>query len=88
MIGAPAPSIFIKEKLKAGRFIIAGGTPGAEISWQVTGIRKDPFANANRIQVEVDKPAEERGLYAYPRAYGLPASRGIESLHRIDRAER
>jgi len=32
-----------------------------KISWQVTGIRKDPWADANRIQVEEDKPDKERG---------------------------
>src|ERR671920_734424 len=33
------------------RFKIAGGSSGMKVSWQVTGIRKDPWANANRIQV-------------------------------------
>ena len=33
------------------RFKIAGGTSDMKVSWQVTGIRKDPWANANRIQV-------------------------------------
>jgi hypothetical protein len=37
-----------------------------KVSWQVTGIRKDPWANAHRIQVEEDKPAKERGYYTYP----------------------
>ena len=26
-----------------------------KVSWQVTGIRKNPWANANRIEVEEDK---------------------------------
>jgi hypothetical protein len=30
-----------------------------KVSWQVTGIRRDPWANANRIQVEEDKPGKE-----------------------------
>jgi len=37
-----------------------------KVSWQVTGIRKDPWANANRIEVEEDKPTKERGYYLYP----------------------
>jgi len=45
------------------RFKVAGGTSGMKVSWQVTGIRKDPWANAHRIQVEEDKPAKERGYY-------------------------
>jgi hypothetical protein len=51
-----------------------------KVSWQVTGIRKDPWANANRIQVEEDKPHKERGFYIYPDLYGQPEDKGISSL--------
>ncbi len=37
-----------------------------KVSWQVTGIRHDPWAQANRIPVEVDKPAEQRGSLLHP----------------------
>ncbi len=43
----------------------------------MTGIRHDPYANVHRIQVEVDKPATERGKYLHPDAYGLPRETGI-----------
>ena len=59
------------------RFKVAGGTSGMKVSWQVTGIRKDVWANAHRIQVEEDKPAKERGYYTYPELYGQPAEKGI-----------
>lgn len=36
-------------------FKIAGGTSGLKVSWQITGIRKDPWANAHRIEVEEGK---------------------------------
>jgi hypothetical protein len=49
-------------------------------SWQVTGIRKDPWANANRIQVEEDKPAKEQGYYIYPDLYDQSAEMGISHL--------
>ena len=49
-----------------------GGTSGMKVSWQVTGIRKDPWANANRPKVEEDKPVNERGHYIYPDLYGQP----------------
>ena len=62
-------------------FKIAGGTSGMKVSWQVTGIRKDPWANVHRVQVEEDKPDKERGYYIYPDLYGQPADRGISSLH-------
>ena len=53
---------------------------GMKVSWQVTGIRKDPWANANRIQVEEDKPTKERGYYLYPDVYGQPEEKGISRL--------
>ena len=51
-----------------------------KVSWQVTGIRKDPWANAHRIQVEEDKPDKERGYYIHPDLYGQPAENGISRL--------
>jgi hypothetical protein len=58
-------------------FKIAGGTSGTKVSWQVTGIRRDPWANAHRVQVEEDKPDKERGYYIYPDLYGQPAENEI-----------
>jgi hypothetical protein len=51
-----------------------------KVSWQVTGIRKDPWANANRIRVEEDKSAKERGYYLYPDLYDQPKERGISHI--------
>jgi hypothetical protein len=90
-IGAPGPNLYIAEEIsdtttnytsnnKNSRFKIAGGTSGMKVSWQVTGIRKDPWANANRIQVEEDKPAKERGHYLHPDLYGQPEEKGISHL--------
>ena len=62
------------------RFKIAGGTSGMKVSWQVTGIRKDLWANAHRVQVEEDKPDKERGYYIYPDLYGQPAENGLSHL--------
>jgi hypothetical protein len=69
-IGAPGPNLYIAEEIISdttsnnnSRFKIAGGTSGMKVSWQVTGIRKDPWANAHRVQVEEDKPDKERKTY-------------------------
>jgi hypothetical protein len=62
-------------------FKVAGGTSGMKVSWQVTGIRKDPWANAHRVQVEEDKPDKERGRYIYPDLYGQSADKGLSRLH-------
>ncbi|HET6807973.1 MAG TPA: hypothetical protein VFH28_02845 [Nitrososphaera sp.] len=93
-IGAPGPNLYISEEISddaaitsnynnnknSSRFKVAGGISGMKVSWQVTGIRKDPWANAHRISVEEDKPANERGNYIYPELYGQPKEKGISHL--------
>jgi hypothetical protein len=64
----------------SSRFKVAGGASGMKVSWQVTGIRKDPWANAHRISVEEDKPDKERGYYTYPELYGQPEEKRISRL--------
>jgi hypothetical protein len=76
-LGEFAP-VYIAREISGNSFAIAGGKPGMKVSWQVTGIRKDPFAGANRIHVEVDKPAQEQGAYLHPEAYGLGEEYGID----------
>jgi hypothetical protein len=47
------------------------------VSWQVTGIRQDAYANAHRIVVEEDKPPAERGAYLHPTELGQPELKGL-----------
>lgn len=79
-IGGYAP-VYIAEEINDNRFTIAGGKPGMKVSWQVTGIRQDAFANANRIPIEETKPKEQRGKYLHPKEYGKPESAGIDAEH-------
>jgi hypothetical protein len=78
-IGGYAP-VYIAQKIEHNRFQIAGGTPGLEVSWQVTGIRHDPYAEAHRIPVEEDKPADELGTYRHPELYGQPEELGVDYM--------
>ncbi len=75
-VGGYAP-VYIAEKLQDNKFKIAGATKGLEISWQVTGIRHDAYAEKNRIQVEVEKSETEKGTYLHPEVFGKPADKGI-----------
>ena len=70
--------IYVAEKVKDNHFKIAGGTAGLEVSWQVTGIRQDAYANAHRIQVEEAKPEKERGFYLHPELFSQPEEKSIE----------
>lgn len=75
-IGAPGPNLYIAEGVRNNRFKIAGGAPGMTVSWQVTGIRHDPYAEANRIPVEEEKPAAERANLAAAQEYAAPTYYG------------
>jgi hypothetical protein len=79
-IGSSAPRLHIASEISGNRFRIAGGREGQKVSWQVTGIRQDAFANAYRIPVEEDKPEAERGLYAHPELYGASKDKSLLRL--------
>ena len=49
-----------------------------KVSWQITGTRKDLYSEKHRIQVEEEKPANEKGKYLHPTEYGQPESMGID----------
>jgi hypothetical protein len=77
-IGAAMPELHIASEISGRSFSIAGGAPNTKVSWMVTGIRHDPWANRNRIEVELGKAPYEAGYYAHPESYGLPRERGID----------
>jgi hypothetical protein len=72
-----AAVVYIAEKIHENRFKIAGGREGLEVSWQVTGIRQDAWANAHRIQTEVEKSPSEKGKFLHPVELGRPESAKI-----------
>ena len=76
-IGAPSPNLYVAEEVSGNRFKIAGGEPGAKVSWQLTGIRHDAWAEAHRIPVEEDKPELERGTYLHPELFGQTPELGV-----------
>ncbi|MBU4473337.1 MAG: hypothetical protein KJ842_04195, partial [Candidatus Omnitrophica bacterium] len=70
-IGAYA-GVYIKREIQENKFVIAGGYKGLKVSWQVTGIRKDAFAQKNPIVVEEIKGANnnfKKGEYLYPKVF-------------------
>lgn len=77
-IGAPAPNLHVAQEIEGNRFKIAGGDPGGKVSWQVTGIRRDTFAEKYPFSVEEEKLAEERGYYLHPEVFGQPKEKSIE----------
>ena len=76
VIGDFAQAI-IGEKIKNNRFTIRTDKPNMEVSWQVTGVRQDPWAKDNHVVVEEQKKPEKQGYYLYPQGYGQPEDRSI-----------
>jgi hypothetical protein len=76
--------VIVGEEVKGNRFTIKSDKPNVKVSWQVTGIRKDAYAEAHRIPVEEAKEGDEKGKYLYPEELGQPESKGIE-YERIQR---
>ena len=60
------------------QFSLKTDKPEVKVSWQVTGIRQDAWANAHRIPVEEEKSARERGHYIHPELYGASEEAGIQ----------
>ncbi|HKQ75529.1 MAG TPA: hypothetical protein VJ810_17650 [Blastocatellia bacterium] len=79
-IGGFAP-VYVAKKVNGNRFRIAGGKPGMEVSWQLTGVRKDAYAEMHRVQVEEIKPIAERGSYLHPEAFGKSAEKNIHQVN-------
>ena len=67
------------------KFKIGGGNEGLKVSWQITGIRHDPYAEQNRIQVEVEKEDHEKGYYLHNAEYGMPFEMSIQYTQKKDK---
>jgi hypothetical protein len=65
----------VASTIQDGAFTVRTDRPETTVCWLVLGERADPWAEANRIPVEEDKPAGEQNLYLHPEAYGHPVAR-------------
>jgi hypothetical protein len=79
VIGRFARAI-VAEEIANNRFVIHTDEPNVKVSWQVTGIRHDPWAEANRIEVEPFKRSEHVGRYLHPELYGESSDRSVHGL--------
>jgi len=70
-------------KIADNAFVVQTDLPGVEVSWQVTGIRQDRYAEAHRIPVEEEKPEDEQGTYLSAEAWGVPRERGTDVRHAV-----
>ena len=85
MIGSPGDA-YISRKIRGNTFSIQTEQPNVEVSWQVTGIRRDAYAEAHPIVVEEEKAVADRGFYLHPEEHGQPADLAIGHLPSADQA--
>jgi hypothetical protein len=76
-IGQSAP-VYVAQEVRDDAFSIAGGTAGMKVSWQVTGVRNDAWAQANPLVVEQEKPEDEKGFFLSPEAFGHDHTRHVQ----------
>ena len=81
VLGQFAQAIVSRE-ISGNSFEIHTDKPGVKVSWLVTGIRQDAYAQEHPIVVEEFKPAEEKGLYLYPAGFGAGEEKRIGHLKR------
>jgi hypothetical protein len=67
----------VSAPLHDGRLSLRTDQPGVTVCWLVLGVRADPWAEANRIEVERDKPDSERNLFLHPELYNQPPTRSL-----------
>jgi hypothetical protein len=66
--------VMILEEIKGNSFKIKSELPNTEISWQVTGVRQDAYANKNRVIPEVEKEPSKKGTLLHPDAYRMQST--------------
>jgi hypothetical protein len=86
-MGKAAPDLHVARKIVGRSFRIAGGAPGQEVCWLVTGVRQDSWARANPIVAERPKRRRERGRYLHPELLGRPSSLAMHEPPRQPRKE-
>ncbi len=80
-VGQPAQA-WIASEVSGNRFVIRTDKGGVKVSWQITGIRQDAWANAHRLPTEVDKTDQEKGHYLHPELFGHAGEPSvIEVIH-------
>jgi len=81
VIGPGFAQAVVSRKIEGNKFSIKTDKPNTEVSWQVTGVRNDAWAKANRVMPEKPKEANAVGKYLHPELFGKPASAGIHYVN-------
>ncbi|MCA9436453.1 MAG: hypothetical protein KC978_11775 [Candidatus Omnitrophica bacterium] len=75
-VGGYAP-VYVADEIENNRFRISGGPLGLKVSWQVTGVRDDPYAKAHPLEVEKTKSDKEKGKFLHPELFAVSNEKSI-----------
>jgi hypothetical protein len=70
----------VSKEIANGQFTIQTDKPSVKVSWQITGIRQDAWANAHRIPVEEGKSTAEKGHFLHPELFGHAGELGLAAM--------
>jgi len=76
VIGEFAEAI-VSEEIEGNHFEIKTDKPNVKVSWQVTGVREDAWAEKNRIKPVQEKKGVEKGKYLHPEAHSRSEDEGL-----------
>jgi hypothetical protein len=85
VVGQFAQAIVASE-VANNRFTIRTDKGNVKVSWQITGIRQDAWANAHRIPVEEEKAELEKGHFLHPELFGHAGNLAIGEVHKLEAA--
>jgi hypothetical protein len=70
VMGGQFAQAIVGSEIAGGAFTIKTDKPNVTVSWQVTGVRQDAWANAHRVQVEEEKADADKGYFIHPELFG------------------
>lgn len=80
-IGDAAP-LYVAAEVADNGFRIAGGRAGLKLSWQVTGVRRDAYAMANRVPGEGKSRPSSSVIASTPRPSDFRRRRALQRRRR------
>ena len=64
----------VAQVINANQFVIKTDKPNVKVSWMVTGVRNDKWAQVRRVVPEVEKVGAAKAKYLHPEPYGKDKS--------------
>jgi len=78
-VGSSEPNLYVKDEVNGNQFSVAGGKPGAKVSWTLFAERNDLYMQKTpgARDTEIQKLGGDAGKYQMPELYGQPKEKGI-----------